>query len=99
SDLITAPTVSLNSNRVFIHEALINYGLNSGQHTLQRTLSGITDGVDDVGHEDQIAVADVESRIDGSTRAGIAESVQALRELFIDVHDHRVLLLRIEVFG
>ena len=29
--------------------------------------------------------------------AGIAESVQALRELFVDVDDHRILLFRIEV--
>src|SRR5712671_4739047 len=83
-DLITAPTVSLNSDRVFVHKSLVNDSLNSRQHTLQRTWSRIAGGVDNVRHENQIAVADIERRVDRSTRAGIAKSVQALRQSFVD---------------
>src|SRR5437867_888054 len=99
SDLITAPTVPLNSDRVFVDESLINDGLNSRQHALQRARSRIAGGVDNVRHENQIAVADIERWIDRSARAGIAKSVQSLRQSFVDVDDHRVLLLRIEVLG
>src|SRR6266446_6194978 len=60
SDLITAPTVSLNSDRVFVDKSFVNDGLNPRQHALQRTRSRIAGGVNNVRHENQIAVADIE---------------------------------------
>src|SRR5882724_7439144 len=65
-DLVSAPTVPLNSDVV-----LIDDGLNCRQHALQSTAPRIARGVDDVRHEDQIAVADIKSRIDRSARRGI----------------------------
>src|SRR6266404_533761 len=61
SDLIAAPTVSLNPNVRLVNKATIDDGLNRGQHALQSTATRIARGVDDVRHEDQIAVADIES--------------------------------------
>src|SRR3979411_492454 len=68
SDLITTPTVSLNSDRTFVDVPFVDHALDSRQHALQSALSGIADRVDNVGHENQIAVADIVSRIDRSTR-------------------------------
>ena len=99
SDLIAAPTVTLDSNRVFVHETFVHDGLDSRQYALQRALARIADRVDNVGQENQIAIADVESGIDGSAGRGIAKRVQALRQLFVDVDNHRILACRIEVFG
>src|SRR6266536_6547524 len=66
SDLIAAPTVSLDADVRLVNKTLIDDGLNCGQHALQSTASRIAGRVDDVRHEDQIAVADVVSRIDRS---------------------------------
>ena len=97
-DLIAAPTVSLNADGLFVDEALVDHRLNRRQHALQRALARIADRVDDVRHEDQIAVADVVRRIDRSARARDCESwCRPCDETFVDVHDHRVLLFRIEV--
>src|SRR5438874_9803 len=79
-DLVSAPTVPLNSDVVLIDESFIDYGLNCRQHALQSTAPRIARGVDDVRHEDQIAVADIESRIDRSARRGIPKCMQALRQ-------------------
>src|SRR5207248_552712 len=75
-DLVTAPTVSLNADVRLVNKTFVDHSLNSGQHALQSTASRIASGVNDVRHEDQIAVTDVVSWIDRSTRAGIAKSVQ-----------------------
>ena len=68
-DLIAAPTVSLNADRLLVNKALVDYRLNCRQHTLQRALSRIADRVNDVRHEDQVAVAGIESGIDRSARS------------------------------
>src|SRR5438477_8707046 len=47
-DLIAAPTVSLDSDRVFIDEALIDDGLDSRQHAFHGALAGIAGRVNDV---------------------------------------------------
>src|SRR5258708_36745396 len=70
-DLIATPAVSLNSNRVFGDEALVDDGLDSRQNAFQSARPGIARRVDNVRHENQIAVADVERRVDRSTRTGI----------------------------
>src|SRR5436190_22859247 len=57
SDLITAPTVSLNAYGIFIDEAFINYCLNAWQNTLQSALTGMSNRINDVRHKDHIAVA------------------------------------------
>src|SRR6266511_5365942 len=87
SDLITAPTVSLDADRVFVDVTLIYDGLYCRQHALHGALAGITGGINDVRHENQIAVADVVCRIDRSARTGITKSVQALRKPFVKVND------------
>src|SRR6267142_937745 len=99
SDLITAPTVSLDSDRVLVDIASVDHGLDTGQHALQSALSRITRRVDNVRHENQIAIADIVSWVNRGARSRITKSMQALRQLFIDVDDHRVLLFRIEVVG
>src|SRR5258707_1371745 len=78
SDLITAPTVSLDADVRFVNKTFIDHGLNGRQHALQSAASRIAGRVNDVRHEDQIAVADIVSRIDRSAGAWIAESMQAL---------------------
>src|SRR5438132_4789159 len=84
-DLITAPTVSLNADRVFVDEAFIDDGLDSGQHALHGALAGITGRINDVRHENQVAIADIVSRIDRSAGTRITKSVQALTETLVDV--------------
>src|SRR6201988_5104145 len=81
----------------FVYVATINHRLNSWQHALQRAAARITYRVDDVRHVDEIAVADVVSGIDRRARRRIAKAMQALRKLFVNVPDHRILLFRIEV--
>src|SRR5437763_16288463 len=76
SDLIAAPTVSLDTDRVFVDETFVDHGLNSRQHALHCALSGVAGRVNDVRHEDEITVAYIVSRIDRSARAGITKSVQ-----------------------
>src|ERR1043166_9748767 len=56
SDLITAPTVTLYADVVLIDEAPVDDGLHRGQHTLQSLATGIAGFVNDVRHENQIAV-------------------------------------------
>ena len=89
--------MSLNADVRLVNKTFIDHGLNGGQHALQSTASRIAGRINDVRHEDQIAVTDIVSWIDRSPRARIAESMQALRESFIDINDHRVLLFWIEV--
>src|SRR6266550_603726 len=96
-DLITAPTVSLDANVRLVNKTFIDHGLNGRQHALQSTASRISGRVNDVRHEDQIAVTNVVSRIDRSARAWVSESMQALCGPLVDVNDHRVLLFWIEV--
>src|SRR5438094_6147656 len=92
SDLITTPTVSLNADVRLVNKTFIDHGLNGGQHALQSTASRIADRINDVRHEDQIAVTDIVSWIDRRPRARIAESIPSLLAAFIDINDHRVLL-------
>src|SRR5437588_8295949 len=99
SDLITAPTVSLNANVRLVDKTFIDDGLNGRQNALQSTTSRIAGRVNNVRHEDQIAVTNVVSWIDRSPRTRISESMQALRQSFVDVNDHRLLLFWIEVLG
>src|SRR3979409_2011435 len=61
SDLITTPTVSLNSDRVLVDITPVDYGLDSRQHALQSALSRIASRVNNVRHENQIAIADIVS--------------------------------------
>src|SRR5438552_4556610 len=82
SDLIATPTVSLNADVRFVNKTFIDHGLNGGQHALQSTASRIAGRVNNVRHENQIAVTNVVSRIDRSARARIPESMQALRQSF-----------------
>src|SRR5262249_19630125 len=96
-DLITAPTVALNADGVFVDEALVDDRLNRGQHAFERALAGIADGVNDVGHQDQIAVTGVKRGVDRMARTRIDEPMYAFRELFVNVDDHRILPLRIEI--
>src|SRR5438552_18191412 len=95
-DLIAAPTVPLNSDRVLIHETLIDDGLNSRQHAFHGALSGIAGRVNDVRHENQVAVADIVGRIDRSAWPGITKRVQTLREAFVDVYVHWLFLFWFE---
>src|SRR2546422_3855324 len=71
SDLITAPTVSLDSDRVLVDIAPVEHGLDCWQHAFQSALSRITGRVDNVRHENQVTIADVIRRVDRSARPGI----------------------------
>src|SRR2546423_8444843 len=77
-DLISAPTVTLDADVLLVNESAIDDGLDRRQHALQRVTSRIAGFVNDVRHENKIAVADVVSRIDRSARAGIAKLMKAL---------------------
>src|ERR1041385_6414922 len=61
-DLITAQTVSLDTDVVLVNEPAIDDGLNGRQNALQSIAAGIASLVNDVPHENQIAVAHVVSR-------------------------------------
>src|SRR6185295_16755398 len=62
-DLIPAPTVSLDADVVLVNESSIDYGLHRREDALQRITSRIAGLIDNVRHENQVAVADVVSRI------------------------------------
>src|SRR5205085_10709737 len=96
-DLVTTPTVSLDADVIFVNEAFVDNGLNGGQNALQRIATRIAGFVNDVRHENQVTVAEIVRRVDRSARAGIAKLMKALRQALVDINDHRVLLLRIEV--
>src|SRR5438034_10694373 len=78
SDLITAPTVSLDADVRLVNKTFIDHGLNGGQNALQSTAARIAGRVNNVRHEDQIAVADIVGWINRSPRSRIAESMQTL---------------------
>ena len=73
-DLIAAPAVALDADRVLIHEALIHHRLDRRQHALQRALAGIAGGVDDVRRQHQVAVADVVADVDRRARRADSRS-------------------------
>ena len=57
----------------------------------------VADRVGDVRHEHQVAVAGVVRGVDRGAGLRVDEVVQVLRQPFVDVHDHRVLLAGVEV--
>src|SRR4029450_2842650 len=63
-DLVAAPTVPLNADGVFVDEAEVNDRLDRGQYAFERALARIADGINDVRHQDQIAVAGVKRGVD-----------------------------------
>src|SRR2546422_11309841 len=58
-DLIATPTVSLNSDRILVHKALVDDGLDSRQHAMQSARSGIASRVNNVRHVIQITISDI----------------------------------------
>ena len=96
-DLVAAPRVALNADGLLVDEAQLHDGSDRGQHAAQRTLARLAGLVDDVGREDDVAVARVKRNVDARARCGVDETVHALREPFVDVDDHRVFFLRIEI--
>src|SRR5437764_15425282 len=74
-DLISAPTVTLDADVLLVNESAIDDGLHRGQDALQRVSSRIAGFVNNVRHKNQVAVADVISRIDRSARSRIAKLV------------------------
>src|SRR5215475_9911459 len=84
-DLIAAPTVALNADLVLVDKALVDNRLNRGQHAFEGALARIVDGVNDIGHQDQIAIAGVKRGVDRMARTRIDEPVQAVRQSFVNV--------------
>src|SRR5579859_1505430 len=58
-DLVATPTVPLNTDCLLIHKACGNHGIDGGEDTLQRTLAGLTDRINDVRLQNEIPVAHV----------------------------------------
>ena len=82
---------------MLVDEPQVDDRLHGREHALERALARISDGVNDVGLKHQVAVARVIRHVDRVARARVDEAVQPLREGLVDVDQHRVLLLRIEV--
>src|SRR5581483_7302586 len=97
-DLVPAPAMPLNTDRLLIHKSAVHYFLNRRKHTVQSALSREANLVGDIRFQYQIAVADVVTHIDRMLWAGLDIVVHALRKALVDVHQQRILLLRIEIF-
>src|SRR5678809_71893 len=89
SDLITTPTVALNSDRLLIDKALVYNRLNRWQNTSECALTRMPDGVNDIRHQYQVAVACVVRGIDRMARPRVHETMQSFRQRLVDVHNHR----------
>ncbi len=98
-DLVAAPRVPLDADPLRIDEALRDDGVDRGDDALLGALARIAGVVDDVGHQHDVAVADVAGDVDARARARRAVAVQPLRQLLVDVDHQRVLLRRVEVLG
>src|SRR5437016_3899640 len=57
SDLVSAPTVALNADSLLIDKASSDYRIDSWQNTLQRALSRLANGVNNVRLQDEVSVA------------------------------------------
>src|SRR5262245_34021879 len=84
SNLITAPAMPLNADGVLIHKSFINHRLNSWQNTFQGTLPRMPYGVNNIGHQDQIAVTNIKRGVDIMTRLRWRKTMQAIRQFLID---------------
>ena len=73
--------------------------LTAGMTHFSALSPGVARLVDDVGHQHDVAVADVARDVDARARVRRAVAVQALGQLLVDVDHQRVLLRRIEVVG
>src|SRR5215471_19110298 len=89
--------MSLNPDRLFVHKTLIYYRLNRGQDALEGALAGMANRVDDVGLEHEVTIARIERWVDAVTGPRIYETIHVFRQRLVDVDDHRVLLVWIEV--
>src|SRR3954452_14201583 len=63
-DLIATPAMPLNADGLFVHKALIDHFLKGRQNTVKGTLAGIAHLVCDIRFQNEIAVADIDCRID-----------------------------------
>ena len=98
-DLVAAPAVALDADVLFVDEAARGDGVDSAEDAFERALAGVAGGVDDVGREDEVAVRDVVADVDRVHGARVDEVVEVLRELLVEVDDHRIFFVRVEVFG
>ena len=63
-DLIAAPTVTLDADVLLVDEAAGGDGVDAAEDAFECALAGVAGGVDDVGREDEVAVADVVGDVD-----------------------------------
>ncbi len=98
-DLIAAPRVSLDPDPFRIDVTLSDDGIDGGDDALFGALARIARLVDDVGHQHDVAVADIARDVDAGGRIRSAIVVQPLAQLLVDVDHQRILLRRIEVLG
>src|SRR5438045_7633215 len=97
SDLVSAPTVPLNADGLLIDKSAGNDRVDGGQNTLQRALSRLADGVNNVRLQYEVSVAHIIAGNDGVGRLGFHKSMEVLGQLFIDVNQQRIFLLGIEI--
>ena len=96
-DLVAAPRVSLDADPLRIDVALRDDRVDGRDDALLGALARIARLVDDVGHQHDVAVADVARDVDARAGIGRAVAVQSLGQLLVDVDHQRILLRRIEV--
>ena len=95
--LVPAPRLALKTEPFGIHIAAREQPLHAGNNRLERARTRVPNLVVNVRLEDEISVRRVVGRIDHVAARRRHVVVQAVRELLVEVRNHRILLGRIEV--
>ena len=98
--LVSSPALALDGHAVLVDEGeLLAHGFGAGADAVVRALSRVSVHIDDVGDEHHVAAAGVEREVHRrAARGGGEVGIQLLGILLVEVHDHRVFLVRVEVF-
>ncbi len=99
ADLVAAPAVALDADALRVDETHPEDLLDGRDDALEGARPRVADLVNDVGHEDDVAVADVPREIDVRSGRGRIVPVEAVGHLFIDVDHEGIFLGRVEVVG
>ena len=99
ADLVAAPAVALDADPFRVDETHPENFLDGRDDALEGARPRVADLVDDVGHEDDVTVADIAREIDVRSGRGRIVAVEALGHRFIDVDHERVLFRGVEVVG
>ena len=98
--LVTAPTVPLHSDVIFVHKALGNQVANTWQDRIGRTRTRLSCLVRNVRNEDEISPAHIEAVAnDGATGRRRIVTMEVVGVSLIEIDQQRILLVRIEVVG